>query len=54
MNAYKLLWVDDEMELLKAHVMFLEKKGYEVDTATNGYDALDKCSEQTYVRTRRP
>ncbi len=48
MNSYKLLWVDDEMELLKAHVLFLEKKGYEVDSATNGYDALDKCAEQTY------
>ena len=48
MSAYKLLWVDDEIELLKAHVLFLEKKGYEVDTATNGYDALDKCSEGLY------
>ena len=28
--TYKLLWVDDEIELLKAHILFLEKKGYEV------------------------
>ena len=40
--TYKLLWVDDEIELLKAHILFLEKKGYEVETVTNGYDALDE------------
>ena len=48
MNTYKLLWVDDEIELLKAHVLFLEKKGYEVDTVTNGHDALDRCAECQY------
>ena len=31
-----LLWADDEMELLRAHLLFLEKKGYEVVTVTNG------------------
>ena len=30
-----LLWVDDEIELLKAHLMFLEKKGYEVEENPN-------------------
>lgn len=43
-----LLWVDDEIELLKAYVIFLEKKGYRVMTATNGQDALDMCHEQTF------
>ncbi len=38
-----LLWADDEIELLKAHVIFLEKKGYEVVTVTNGTDAIDQC-----------
>ena len=46
--TYKLLWVDDEIELLKAHILFLEKKGYEVETVSNGYDALDRCSETTF------
>jgi len=45
---YKLLWVDDEIELLKAHILFLEKKGYEVETVTNGYDALDRCAEEAF------
>jgi DNA-binding response OmpR family regulator len=39
----QLLWVDDEMELLKAHILFLQKKGYEVTTASNGTDAIDLC-----------
>lgn len=43
-----LLWVDDEIELLKAYVIFLEKKEYEVVTATNGQDALDLCRERTF------
>lgn len=43
-----LLWVDDEIELLKAYVIFLEKKEYEVVTATNGQDALDLCRERSF------
>lgn len=48
MSTYKLLWVDDEIELLKAHILFLQKKGYEVDTVTNGFDALEQCSQTSY------
>ena len=43
-----LLWVDDEIELLKPYVIFLEKKEYEVVTATNGQDALDLCRERAF------
>ena len=43
-----LLWVDDEIELLKAHIIFLEKKGYEVITVSNGPDAIDQCRQQTF------
>lgn len=43
-----LLWVDDEIELLKAHIIFLEKKGYEVITVSNGTDAIDKCRQTTF------
>ena len=46
--SYKLLWVDDEIELLKAHIIFLEKKGYEVITVSNGTDAIDQCRQQTF------
>jgi len=44
----QLLWVDDEMELLKAHVIFLEKKGYEVTLASNGTDAIDLCRDHSF------
>ena len=43
-----LLWVDDEIELLKAHLIFLEKKGYEVVTVSNGTDAIDLCKERNF------
>jgi DNA-binding response OmpR family regulator len=43
-----LLWVDDEIELLKAHILFLEKKGYEVVTVSNGSDAIDQCRQRTF------
>ncbi len=43
-----VLWVDDEIELLKAHIIFLEKKEYEVLTATNGQDALELCRERVF------
>jgi len=44
----KILWVDDEIELLKSHVRFLEGKGYEVTAATNGEDALDLVGKEKF------
>ncbi len=41
MEKIKILWVDDEIDLLKPHLVFLQGKGYEVETATNGYDAVE-------------
>ena len=43
-----LLWIDDEIELLRAHILFLKGKDYEIDTATNGRDAVDRCRERSY------
>ncbi len=43
-----LLWADDEMELLRAHILFLEKKGYDVVAVTNGTDAIDQCRQKTF------
>ncbi|MBR1916362.1 MAG: PglZ domain-containing protein [Bacteroidaceae bacterium] len=48
MSNGRLLWVDDEIELLRAHILFLEKKGYEVVKATNGADAIDLCRQQAF------
>lgn len=43
-----LLWVDDEIDLLRAHILFLENKGYGVDTVTNGRDAIEFCKKKAY------
>ena len=48
MSNGQLLWVDDEIEVLKAHILFLEKKGYDVTTVSNGTDAIDQCRQQTF------
>ncbi|WP_282787134.1 bifunctional response regulator/alkaline phosphatase family protein [Flavobacterium croceum] len=48
MNKIKILWVDDEIDLLKPHILFLEKKNYEVTTCNNGRDAIDIFSEHNF------
>ena len=40
MNETRILWVDDEIDLLRPHILFLEQKGYILETATNGTDAI--------------
>ncbi|HQD10943.1 MAG TPA: response regulator, partial [Flavihumibacter sp.] len=40
-----ILWVDDEMESLRSQKLFLESKGYAVETLTNGFDAIDYIKE---------
>ena len=42
------LWADDEIDLLKPHIMFLEQKGYEVVTANNGSDAIDLVRQRHF------
>lgn len=48
MNRINILWVDDEIDILKPHILFLEKKGYQIDTSNNGTDAVDMCLEKQY------
>jgi CheY-like chemotaxis protein len=48
MTKDRLLWADDEMDLLRPHILFLEEKGYELVTTTNGQDALELCREQSF------
>ena len=45
---YKILWVDDEIDLLKPYTLYLKNKGYEIDTATNGQDAIELCEKEIY------
>jgi CheY-like chemotaxis protein len=44
----RVLWVDDEVNLLKSHVIFLQEKGFSVTTATNGEDAMELLRQQNF------
>lgn len=44
----KILWADDEIDLLKPHILFLKTKGYDVVTVNNGHDALDLVDAQRF------
>ncbi|MCF6296532.1 MAG: PglZ domain-containing protein [Flavobacteriaceae bacterium] len=48
MNIAKILWVDDEIQLLKPHILFLEKKNYKITPCTNGADALQIAEEEQF------
>jgi CheY-like chemotaxis protein len=48
MNKVKILWVDDEIDLLKPHIMFLQEKGYEVITSNNGNEGLDLIDQNIF------
>ena len=46
MEKIKILWADDEIDLLKPQLLFLEQKGFDVVTVTNGYDAIEEYDQQ--------
>ncbi len=48
MNKVNILWADDEIDLLKPHILFLNEKGYEVKTAKSGDEAIALIKEATY------
>ena len=48
MNEIKILWVDDEIDMLKPHILFLEKKNYNVTTCNNGQDAIDLFEKDNF------
>lgn len=48
MTNGSILWADDEIDLLKGHIIFLQRKGYDVTTVTNGTDAIEECQKRTF------
>ena len=46
--AFKVLWVDDNIEELRSHVLYLSDKGFEVEGVTNGQDALAVMAEKDF------
>lgn len=47
-KSLNILWVDDEIDFLKPHILYLRQNGYSVNTANNGLDALHEISEKRY------
>jgi len=48
MSKIRILWADDEIEMLKPHIMYLEEKGYEVDAVVSGDEAVELVMENHY------
>ena len=47
-NTPRILWADDEIDLLRPHILFLENKGYAVTSVTNGTDAVEKVKQNRF------
>lgn len=48
MKQISILWTDDEIDLLQPHILFLQDKGYSIDTASNGDDAIELVRNNKY------
>src|ERR1035438_636741 len=48
MDKMTILWVDDEIDLLKPHMIFLRERGYDVDTTNNGHEALEILKKKDF------
>ena len=48
MSNINILWVDDEIDLLKPHILFLEQKNYKVTTCKSGMEALEAIAENVF------
>ncbi|HNP20289.1 MAG TPA: PglZ domain-containing protein [Fulvivirga sp.] len=48
MQRYNILWADDEIDLLKPHILFLENKGYDITPVNSGTDAVESCEENHF------
>lgn len=48
MKTYKILWADDEIDMLKSHILFIQEKGYEVTPVISGQDAIECFKEQNF------
>jgi CheY-like chemotaxis protein len=48
MKKDRILWADDEIDLLRPHILFLEEKGYEIVTVNSGQDAIESCESEDF------
>ena len=48
MQRFKILWADDEIDLLKPHILFLEQRSYEIHTVNSGIDAIESVEKNNF------
>lgn len=48
-QKFNILWADDEIDLLKPHILFLEQKGYAITTVNSGVDAIEEVEQKTLM-----
>src|SRR3982750_3855108 len=48
MQRYSILWADDEIDLLKPHILFLEQRGYDITPINNGADAVELSEQKNF------
>jgi CheY-like chemotaxis protein len=48
MQRYTILWADDEIDLLKPHILFLQQRGYDITPVNNGVDAIELCETKNF------
>ncbi|MFD2514230.1 response regulator [Pontibacter locisalis] len=48
MQRYNILWADDEIDLLKPHILFLEDRGYDITPVNSGTDAIEEFKEKSF------
>ena len=51
-NRGKIIWIDDEIESLKPHILFLKEKGYDITTSSGGKDGLEKISANSFAKPK--
>jgi CheY-like chemotaxis protein len=48
MQRYTILWADDEIDLLKPHILFLQQRGYDITPVNNGSEAVEQCESKHF------
>ena len=48
MQRYNILWADDEIDLLKPHILFLQQRGYDIHPINNGSEAVELCATRHF------
>lgn len=44
----RILWADDEIDMLRPHILYLKGKGYEVEAVSNGEDAVKSAEAKSF------